>query len=122
MTERGLRTLLFLGGLAALLIGIVGVFIPLLPTTPFVLIAAACFARSSPRFHTWILQHPKFGPLHRAWTESRAIPRRAKALATLMMAGSLLWIWWSVDPLYARVAATLTLVAAGAYIWSKPDA
>ena len=122
MTERGLRALLFICGGFALLTGVIGIFLPLLPTTPFILLAAACFARSSPRFHAWIIQHPTFGPIQRAWKESRAIPRKAKRTATLMMALSTAWIWWSVEPLFARVAATLFILSAFTYIWSKPDA
>ena len=63
-------------GLAAL-----GVFLPLLPTTPFLLVAAACFARSSPRFYRALLGNRVFGPLIRDWREHRAVPLRAKLMA-----------------------------------------
>lgn len=122
MTERGVRSVLFLGGVLSLGLGVIGIFVPLLPTTPFVLVAAACFARSSPRFHSWILQHPKFGPLHRAWSESGAIPRGAKRIATAMIALSLFWIWWNVGSFWARASATLILASTVAYLWTRPDA
>lgn len=63
-------------GLAAL-----GVFLPLLPTTPFLLVAVACFARSSPRFYRALLDNRIFGPLIRDWREHHAVPRRAKLMA-----------------------------------------
>ena len=64
--------LLFIGSLA-LVLGVIGVFVPLLPTTPFILLAAWCFLRSSPRFHAWLTTHPRFGPIIRDWHERGAI-------------------------------------------------
>ena len=63
--------------------------LPVLPTTPFVLLAAACFARSSKRFHDWLLGHRSFGPLVREWQEHRSIPYRTKLTAIVLMALSL---------------------------------
>jgi uncharacterized membrane protein YbaN (DUF454 family) len=62
-------------------LGAVGVLLPLLPTTPFLLLAAACFARSSERWHQWLLSNPHFGPLIHDWHAHRCISRKAKALA-----------------------------------------
>lgn len=75
-------------GFAALGVGIVGIFVPLLPTTVFVLIAAWAFARSSERWHTWLLEHPRFGHVLRAWRDHHAMPRRAKRAALLTLAAS----------------------------------
>jgi hypothetical protein len=71
--------LLFLG------LGIVGVFLPLLPATPFVLLAAACFARSSEKWHRWILANNTFGPMIRNWEQNRCISLRVKAIAIASM-------------------------------------
>lgn len=74
-------------GTAFLLTGIVGVFLPLLPTTPFLLLAAACYARSSRRFYNWLMNHPAFGPLIVEWRTYRSIPWRTKlvAMATMLL-------------------------------------
>lgn len=72
-------------GFAFLGLGIVGVFLPLLPTTPFVLLAAACFAQSSERMHRWILASPTFGPMVRDWEQNRCVTRRVKAIAMSSM-------------------------------------
>jgi uncharacterized membrane protein YbaN (DUF454 family) len=70
---------LFLG------LGVVGVFLPLLPATPFVLLAAACFARSSEKWHRWILANSTFGPMIRNWEQNRCISLRVKAIAIASM-------------------------------------
>ncbi|HRK79381.1 MAG TPA: YbaN family protein [Thiobacillus sp.] len=66
--------------------GVAGLFLPVLPTTPFLLLAAACYARSSRRIFDWLLSHAHFGPLIREWHEHRAIPYRAKRIALILIA------------------------------------
>jgi uncharacterized membrane protein YbaN (DUF454 family) len=79
--------LLFAGlGTLFVLLGVLGIFLPVLPTTPFLLLAAACYARSSHRIHHWLLHHPHFGPLIREWREHRSMPYRAKRKALLLIA------------------------------------
>ncbi len=98
-------------GLAAL-----GVLLPVLPTTPFLLIAAACFARSSPRFYDWLLANRIFGPLIRDWREHRSIPLRAKVLAVVLIAavgGSS--VTWFVRPLWGK--AGLAALLTGLVVW-----
>lgn len=80
-----MRWALQTAGFVCVGLALAGVFLPLLPTTPFVLLAAACFARSSPRFHRWLLEHRWFGPTVRDWQEHRAIALRTKALAIGML-------------------------------------
>ncbi len=80
-----MRGLWLLAGFAALAAGVIGIFVPLLPTTPFVLLAAFCFARGSERCEAWLLNHRTFGPMVRNWRERRAIPLRVKQLAWVMM-------------------------------------
>lgn len=82
------------GGLA-LACGIAGIFIPLLPTTPFLLLASACFLRGSPRAHRWLHAHPRIGPYLTAFEEGRGVPLRSKvaAIATLWVSMGLTIAW-----------------------------
>lgn len=88
------RWVWLLCGLLCLITGVVGIVLPLLPTTPFVLLAAFCFSRGSARCEQWLLTHPRFGPMVRDWRANRALPLRAKQLATGMMAVSSIASWW----------------------------
>lgn len=72
-------------GTLFLLLGVFGAFLPVLPTTPFLLLATACYARASRRVFNWLLNHPRFGPLIREWREYRSIPYRAKRTALVLI-------------------------------------
>jgi uncharacterized membrane protein YbaN (DUF454 family) len=113
-TPRWQRLLWLAAGAAALATGIVGIVLPVLPTTPFVLLAAACFARGSPRLEAWLLAHPRFGPAIRDWRTHRAVPLRAKQLAWTMMAAGSAWAWWMLPRAWCWAPA---LVCAGVALW-----
>lgn len=82
--------LVFAGsGTLCVAIGLVGAILPILPTTPFMLLAAGCYARASPRFYNWLLNTRAFGPLIREWRQYRSIPRRTKLTAIALMAMTL---------------------------------
>lgn len=121
MTGPALRFLWLAAGLLSLLTGIIGIVLPLLPTTPFVLLAAWCFARSSPRLHDWLATHPRFGPAIRDWDRNGAIHPRAKKLAVGMMAASFVITlglgvrWW------ALAAQAVALCGAAAYVLTRPN-
>src|SRR6185436_16514699 len=83
-----LRPLYFAAGVVLVGVGIAGYFLPVLPGTIWLILAAACFARSSPRLEAWLINHPKWGPSIRAWRENGAIPRRIKLIAIGSMAVS----------------------------------
>jgi uncharacterized membrane protein YbaN (DUF454 family) len=104
-----------------MVLGLAGIFLPLLPTTPFVLLAALCFSRGSRRCETWLLTHPRFGPMVLDWRARRAIPRRAKQLATLMMAIGSAWALWVMPARYGWVPA-MVCAALAAWLWSLPTA
>jgi uncharacterized protein len=107
-------------GAAALLTGFVGAFLPLLPTTPFVLLAALCFSRSSPRLEHWLLNHRRFGPLIHDWRAHHAIPLRAKRLAWVMMALGSAWAAWVLPARFGWIPALCCAVVAW-WMWQLPS-
>jgi uncharacterized protein len=116
------RNALIAAGWLAVVIGVVGIFVPLLPTTPFLLIAAFCFSKASPRFHDWLINHRHLGPPVRAWRERGAIRLKAKLLATFLIAlsvGYSAWKFQSERLLLAIVGVTIACVLV--FIWSRPS-
>ncbi|MFT7594364.1 MAG: uncharacterized membrane protein YbaN (DUF454 family) [Paracoccaceae bacterium] len=108
-------------GLICVALAVIGIVLPLLPTVPFLLLAAFFFARSSSRLHNWLLSHPIFGPLIDDWNRSGAIRPRAKRLATLSIAAVLgLSLFLSV-PLYVLMIQIVTLGAVLTFIWTRPN-
>ena len=115
------RQLFLLGGLCSLGLGIVGAFLPILPTTPFILLAAYCFSRSSPRWHRWICASPWFGPMLRDWETQRGVRLSVKFLATILVLialGSSIYFRGSTSP----VTLTLGLLASIGMlvVWKLP--
>lgn len=84
-----LRWALLAAGLLAVALGVIGIFLPVLPTVPFLLLALACFARSSARFYSWLLDHARFGPMIRPYLDGRGMPRASKARAILLVWASI---------------------------------
>lgn len=107
------NAVLWLLGAVSLVLGVLGMFLPVLPTTPFVLLTAALWANASPRFHAWLLDSRYFGKIVRNWEEKRAIPRRAKYLSWSMMTFS------CAMALYRSwlVGVPLSLLCLGVGIW-----
>ncbi len=107
-------------GAISLLTGVIGIALPLLPTTPFVLLAAFCFSRGSARYEQWMLNHPRFGPMIRDWRARRAVPIRAKQFAWVMMALSSVAAWWLLPPAVRWIpGASCALVAI--WLWHLPN-
>ena len=116
------RALFFVAGVVALGFGVAGIFLPVLPTTPLVLLAAACFARSYRPFHEWLVAHRLFGPMVREWHEHRSIPYRTKLFAIGMMAGTLtVSIVFFVDPPWLKAALAVFGVGLGAWMYRLPS-
>jgi uncharacterized membrane protein YbaN (DUF454 family) len=110
-------------GIIFVIIGVIGIITPLLPTTPFLLLAAACFARGSQRFHQWLMTHPTLSKPIIDWQKNGVIRRPAKILATIFIGLNLafpIFIINSVNtPMKAAILATGLLVLA--FIWTRPS-
>lgn len=116
-----LRPVLTAVGAVSLGLGLLGLFLPLLPTTPFVLLTAACWGRSSPRFHAWLLRNPLVGPTIADWQTYGAISLRAKVLAIATLAVTLgLSIAFVVPLVHAQVALGLLGLAVALYLARLP--
>lgn len=109
-------------GLVLVALGVVGVALPLLPTTPFLILAAACFARSSPRLEARILNDPRFGPLVRDWRARGAIPPRAKLFAVGGMTGGYaVFVLANDPPLPVAIAVAAVMALIVAWMLSRPS-
>lgn len=121
LNRRPWRLLWLLGGFLALGLGLIGVITPVLPTVPFVLLAAWCFSKGSARWEAWLLAHPRWGPMVRDWRERHAVPRRAKWLAWSMMSISCAIAFWQA-PLWAAGLALMICLSVALWMWRLPDA
>lgn len=114
-----------LQGLAAvcLVLALVGLVLPVMPTVPFLVVAAWAAARSSPRLHRWLLEHRQFGPYLRDWNEAGIVPRRAKWFCTVMMAGSALGmpIFMPRQFLPFIAIAIACMAAVLIWLWRRPE-
>jgi uncharacterized membrane protein YbaN (DUF454 family) len=114
------RHLYLIAGFLGLGLAAIGAILPVMPTTVFVILAAYCFARSSPKLEAKLLDHKVFGPHIRSWRERGAISRKGKVAATLAFAASILAAlllapWpWSVAPILAALVI-------GSWIWARPE-
>ena len=111
----GMKSMLAFFGVVSLALGVAGIFLPLLPTTPFLLLAAWLFVRSSPRLYAWLMNHPRLGEYIRNFRENRAIPMRVKIVSVAMVWLTIgFWIvavggeWWGAQAAVALTAAART--------------
>ena len=112
-----MKTVLIIIGIIALVLGVLGLFLPLLPTTPFLLLASACFARGSDRMHRWLLNHGVFGAYLRSFEEGKGIPLRAKIVAISMLWVSMAVSIAMVGHVALRVLLVVIAVAVTIYLW-----
>jgi len=112
----------FLLGWVMVALGFIGLMLPVMPTTIFLILAAGCFSHSSPRFENWLLDHKWFGSSIRRWRERRAIPRKAKIVAIGSMAGGYAVLLVTADPVWwVDLVVAAGLLACAAYVATRPD-
>lgn len=122
--SRAVRFVWLALGALCVAVGAVGVVVPGLPTTPFLVLAAACFVRGSPRAYTRLLAHPRFGPLIRDFRAGRGIPRRVKygaSLTMLVFVGFALGPGLPDDAFWPRIVVAAAALIGFAYLFSLPN-
>lgn len=122
LCEPVMRPLLFVVGWLLFGLGFAGVFVPVLPTTPLMLLALWCFARSSDRFHDWLYTHQVFGPPLQQYRKYRVIPLVAKCVALIFMTASLVYLFGFLKiAVWVKVFITLSMALGAGFILSKPS-
>lgn len=102
-------------------LGIIGAFLPVLPTTPFLILAATLFARSSPRFERWLLEHPRYGQPLIDWRREGAISRNAKiASVSLMSLSFVIVLVFGPESLWLKLLIGAILLASAAFVVTRP--
>ena len=118
--DSGIKVLWLLAGLASVAIGAIGVVVPLLPTTPFLLVAAFAFARSSTRLNRWLREHRSFGPLIENWHREGSIDRKVKRTAIIVILITPVITWLFGVPLWLIACQLAVLSAAAIFILTRP--
>jgi uncharacterized protein len=116
------QTLLWrLGAILALALGLAGLALPVLPTVPFLIVAAWAGEKGWPALERWLLVHPIYGPHIRNWRERGAVPRKAKLLASVMMLTSGVGLQFTDLALWMRVTVPAVMLTVGIWLWLRPE-
>ena len=116
------RAVLVVVGTAALILGVIGIFLPVLPTTPFLLVAAACYARASKRLYEWLLGQPSLGPIVAEWRRSRSLPAGVKMRALAIVAITFGVSIVLIDGVMLRIGLVVIGVVLAAFLYRIPTA
>jgi uncharacterized membrane protein YbaN (DUF454 family) len=109
-------------GWVFVVLGVVGVFLPVVPTVPFLIVAAFFFSRGSPRLHAWLHSRAHYGPMVKRWEETGVIPRRVKWIATVALLVGIANTWIFVDGrIFLKAGASLAMGGALVFIWTRPE-
>jgi len=119
--SRPVRWLLKGVAVVSLILGVIGIFLPIMPTVPFILLAAWAATRSSPRLSHWLENHPRMGPPIREWRRGGVVSRGAKWWATTMMSGGAMVMLVIVRPLWVPLAVSGVMLAVGIWLWQRPE-
>ena len=115
------RTILISLGWLCVGLGFVGVFVPGIPTTIFLIIALWAFTKSSEKLRHWLLNHKRFGPILNNWQQHKVVPRRAKILMVVLMSLAVVLFYYSLQNLYLTIGLIIILVSVAIYVISLPS-
>ena len=115
------RLILLIVGWLCVGLGFVGIFVPGIPTTIFLIIALWAFARSSKKFHAWLLNHQRFGPILRNWESHKVVPIRAKIIMVILQILVVIMVQYTFNSLFATVALLIVLILVAWYVISLPS-
>jgi uncharacterized membrane protein YbaN (DUF454 family) len=116
------RIALYIIGWLSFVLGLIGAFLPVMPTVPFWIFAAFCFSRSSPRLYKWLLTRPKVGPQIQEWEEHGVIRRRVKVYASLsIIIGAVYPLFFGPLTWEFKILFSLIMVAVLSFVWTRPE-
>ena len=115
------KTILISLGLLCVGLGFIGVFVPGIPTTIFLIIALWAFTKSSEKLRYWLLNHKRFGPILNNWQEHKVVPRRAKILMVVLMSLAVILFYYSLQSLILTIGLIIILVSVAIYVISLPS-
>ena len=115
------RTILISLGWLCVGLGFVGVFVPGIPTTIFLIIALWAFTKSSKKLRHWLLNHKRFGPILNNWQQHKVVPRRAKILMVVLMSLAVVLFYYSLQNLYLTIGLIIILVSVAIYVIFLPS-
>ncbi len=118
--NKAVKVLLLIVGWLSVVLGVIGIFLPVMPTTPFLLLAAACFMRTSPKFYNWLVGHPKLGKYLVYYLEGKGIPLKAKIYTIALMAISMSVTTYIVPVTEIKILLPLVGVLVALYIARQP--
>ncbi|MDR7097315.1 YbaN family protein [Hydrogenophaga laconesensis] len=121
LASRWQRPLYLSVGCMCLALGVVALVIPLIPGVVFLVLATACFSRSSPELEQWLKTHPRFGKLIVNWQSSGVLPRGAKWIIIASMLASYSLIFFETDSRQIQAAAAIVMLVVIAYVWQRPE-
>ncbi len=115
------RIVLLALGWICVSLGFIGIFVPGLPTTIFLIIALWAFTKSSKKLRFWLLNHKRFGPILRNWQEHKVVPLRAKILMVILQILVVIMVHYTFNNLFATVALMVVLILVAGYVISLPS-
>ena len=116
-----MRILLIILGFLCVLLAVIGIFLPIMPTTPFILLAAYLFSKSSDRFYQWLVDIPAFGKMIRNWNEYGGVSIKAKTISAVAMTGAIIYICiFREYSIYLKAAVATCMLMSMAYVLTRP--